>query len=715
MQVKEALILKEPFLYVNESVKTALHTFSTVPFSSLPVINNDGKYMGIVTLHDILIQLNKLTYKSSLSQIYRPFPPAKESDNMLENFSMGHHCIMPVVNNENMLLGFITRKEFVDAVSDNLKKVAEQFSQVLTSSYNGIIAINKEGEIFVFNPAAERILGVDSSEYMGKHLSRIDPGLGLLETLEKGTVSFGVKTAIMGRSILTNRSPLIHNGEIVGAMGIFIDISEFEKLANQLKVDKARAVELNAIFESSYDGFYICDKNGKVTRVNTAWERICGLSRDYVVGKTAYELVAAGFYNKSAAMEALRTKKTCTVMLEMTAGPKKGQKIMATGTPAFDEHGEIELVVVNVRDITEIQNLKEQLEATMELSKRYASELEEIRLQQLKMDDLVAQSPAMQRVLELAVRVSKVDSTVLITGESGVGKEVIAKKIHLLSKRKDHSLIKINCGAIPENLLESELFGYEGGAFTGAKKEGKPGMFELASGGTLLLDEIGELPLSLQVKLLRAIQEKEIVRVGGIKPVSVDVRIIAATNKDLNDMVKKGLFRKDLFYRLNVINIKIPPLRQRREDLPPLLYFILQKYNQKYGLKKKLSQPVVEILLRYDWPGNIREVENLIERLVVLVPDDNIAVHHLPDFLQENNMSTKTISVNGVMPLKKAIEELEAQLIATALKEYGSTRKVAKALEVNQSTIVRKVNQYRLSKIDAPAHHDEVWVHHVRI
>lgn len=451
---------------------------------------------------------------------------------------------MPIVNQENILLGFITQKEFADAVRDRLKKGAEQFSQVLTSSYNGIIAINKEGNIFVFNPAAERILGVNSAEYLGKHISYIDPAMGLLETLEKGTVSFGIRTKIMGRSILSNRSPLIHNGENVGAMGIFIDISEFEKLANELKIDKALALELNAIFESSYDGLYTCDKDGRVLRVNSAWERISGFPRDYVIGKTAYELVAEGFYSKSAAVEAIRTKETCTVMLEVTAGPKKGQKVMATSTPILNELGEVEQVVVNVRDITEIENLKERLEATMELSKRYASELEEMRLQQeVKTDDLAAQSPAMQRVLELTSRVSKVESTVLITGESGVGKEVISIRIHLLSKRKDCSFIRINCGAIPENLLESELFGYEGGAFTGAKKEGKPGMFELASGGTFLLDEIGELPLSLQVKLLRVIQEKEIVRVGGIKPIPIDVRIIATTNRDLNEMVNQGLFR----------------------------------------------------------------------------------------------------------------------------------------------------------------------------
>jgi transcriptional regulator with PAS, ATPase and Fis domain len=398
-------------------------------------------------------------------------------------------------------------------------------------------------------------------------------------------------------------------------------------------------------------------------------------------------------------------------MLEMTSGPKASQKIMATGTPVFDENGDIEQVVVNVRDITELENLKKQLDDI----RHYASELQEMHIQQFKMDDIVAQSPAMQRILELVTRVSRVESTVLITGESGVGKEVIAKKIHLLSKRQNKPLIKINCGAIPENLLESELFGYEGGAFTGARKEGKPGMFELASEGTLFLDEIGELPLNLQVKLLRAIQEKEIIRVGGLKAIPVDVRIIAATNKDLASMVRKGTFREDLFYRLNVVNINIPPLRQRREDIIPLLFEVLKKFNAKYGLDKKLTGPVVERLLQYDWPGNVRELENLVERLVVLVNEPHVQVMHLPEFLQENRAKSKAITVNGIVPLKTAIEDVEAQLIEHALKEHRTTRKVAQLLEVNQSTIVRKIKYYNICREDAQENQNEVWVHQIRI
>ncbi len=713
--VRYSKIIKEPYLTINTTIKEAIDIFATVPYANLPVVDERGKYFGILSIKDILIFSDQVTYQSQIREITKSYPPLKANGNLLEMMDMGHYDIHPVINEEDVLVGFITREQIIKMACEQHKNIAEQFSQVMESSYNGVVAINAEGNIFVFNPAAERMLGRKRMEVMGKHISCLDPAIGLKETLETLKPTIGAKIVINGITILANRSPLMQSGKCIGAMGVFLDISLFEQVSNELSVNKALALELNAIFESSYDGLYICDKEGRVTRVNTAWERICGFARENIIGKTAYELVAAGLYNKSAAVEALRRKKTSTVMLQITSGPKKGQKIMATGTPILNENGDIELVVVNVRDITDLENLKEQLEATMELSKRYASELEEIRLQQLKIDDLVAHSPAMQRVIDLVVRVAQVDSTVLITGESGVGKEVIAKKIHQLSKRSNNSLIKINCGAIPENLLESELFGYEGGAFTGAKKEGKPGMFELASGGTLFLDEIGELPLNLQVKLLRALQEREITRVGGIKTIPVDVRIIAATNKDLAEMVRKGTFRDDLFYRLNVVGIKIPPLRHRREDLPPLLYAILQKFNAKYGQDKSLSEPVVERLLRYDWPGNIREVENLIERLVVLVNEKTIQIKHLPDFLQENDLKTKAVTINGIVPLKRAIEEVEAQLIEAALKEHGSTRKVAKVLDVNQSTIVRKISQYKIGKTDANTHQHEAWMHHVRI
>jgi len=707
-------VIREPLLEAERTIAEIVAIFAKGHYSVLPVRDKKGKYLGVIRLNDLLSKFSTLKGDDTIAPLISPEAAVVEEHLSFDVVFSSNTSIIPVIDKNERLVGFLTYETFVDATSNYYRSIAEQYMKVVSSSYNGIVAINCDEIIFVFNPAAERILEIKSSDVLGKHISVLDPNMSLVETLRSGKLATGVKGKINGRSIMSNRTPLMYQGKIVGAMGVFQDMTEVEKLTEDLDHYKVLVRELDGIIESSYDGLYICDHRGVVTRVNTAWERICGFSRENIIGRTAYKLVEDGYYSKSAATMALETKKTSTVMLEMTSGPKKGQKIMATGTPILDDRGEVQQVVVNVRDITELVDLKKQLEETIELTKRYENELEEIRLQQTKIDDIIAKSPAMQRIMDLVIRVSQVESTVLITGESGVGKEIIAKKIHSLSKRKNMSLIKINCGAIPENLLESELFGYEGGAFTGARREGKPGMFELASGGTLFLDEIAELPLSLQVKLLRALQEKEIIRVGGLKPIQVDVRIIAATNKDLASMVAKGTFREDLFYRLNVVSINIPPLRNRKEDIPPLLYSALSRFNSKYNQDKKLTEAVVDKLLDYPWPGNIRELENLIERLVVLINEPLIQLKHLPEHMQGPESKRKAVMVSGVIPLKEAIEDLESQLIKKAVKEYGSTRKVAKALQVNQSTVVRKLRQYSIYKDDVGMHHNEVWVHHIR-
>lgn len=308
---------------------------------------------------------------------------------------------------------------------------------------------------------------------------------------------------------------------------------------------------------------------------------------------------------------------------------------------------------------------------------------------------VVAYSIEMGRMLQLASRVAPVNTTVLILGESGVGKEVVARFIHRTSPRREGPFVNINCGAIPANLLESELFGYEAGAFTGARREGKPGMIEVASGGTLFLDEISELPGDLQVKLLQVIQERRLTRVGGVKAVAVDIRIIAATNRDLAGMVGRGEFRADLFYRLNVVPITIPPLREREDDIIPLIYHFLEKFNRAHGFRKTMTEEAREALTRYSWPGNVRELENLIERLVVTVEGDQISAGDLPRHVRDDGGRGRgKVVVGGIMPLRQAIEEVERQIIERALAEKRSTYSMAKILGVNQSTVVRKIRKY---------------------
>lgn len=324
----------------------------------------------------------------------------------------------------------------------------------------------------------------------------------------------------------------------------------------------------------------------------------------------------------------------------------------------------------------------------------------EMNLEQLKnmsLGDIIIHSTALQNTVKTALRIAPYETTVLITGESGVGKEVIAQIIHKESKRKTNSFVKINCAAIPESLIEAELFGYERGSFTGALKEGKHGIFEVASGGSLFLDEIGEMSLAIQAKLLRAIQEKEIIRVGGTYPVHVDVRLISATNCDLKELVEQGRFREDLYYRINVVNLRVPPLRERKEAIPALVDNYLNKYNNIYGTSKTISPQGMRVLYEYLWPGNVRELENLLQRLILCQESDTISDSDILDCLYIKDNLTDFTSQKDFIMLDSVIAQTERELLQRALKQYRTTREIAEALKTSQSSVVRKLKKYNLS------------------
>ncbi|WP_066506739.1 sigma 54-interacting transcriptional regulator [Abyssisolibacter fermentans] len=448
--------------------------------------------------------------------------------------------------------------------------------------------------------------------------------------------------------------------------------------------------ELETIIESSYDGMMVTDGEGKILKINKAWKRIIGFNenKDNVLDMENNNIIFP-----SGTLLVLKEKRR----LSFIQNTLNARQHLATATPIFDENGVITRVVTNIRDIEELNKLRDQLYETKKLQKYFSNgkDRQESNLDIVGNNNLVANSIEFGRILQTASKVACVDSTILVLGESGVGKEVIAKFIHGLSNRKNKSMVKINCGAIPESLIESELFGYETGAFTGASKRGKPGLIEVADEGTLFLDEIGDLPLNIQVKLLRVIQEKTLTRIGGTKEININVRIIAATNKDLFKMVQESTFRSDLYYRLNVVPINIPPLRDRIDDILPLCYHFLNIYNNKYSCNKNFTSHAEDALKNYCWPGNVRELENLIERLVVTARSDVIDRDDLPAFLFANSSCEYSkIEVNGIVPLKEATEQVEKMLIEKAYKKYRTTYEIAQALKVNQSTIVRKIQKY---------------------
>ena len=453
----------------------------------------------------------------------------------------------------------------------------QSFSGIFDASYNGIVVIDSEGIINVYNESARRIFREEHASFVGRHLSEIRPEAWpeFAEILETGVSQIGKKMSLPEAIIIANRSPIIEDGQIVGVLSIFQDISEYEQIISELQSYQKLHRELEAIFESSYDGFYIADGKADTIRVNKSYGRITGLSPEKLIGRNLNDLVAEKVFDNSVTLEVLRRKEQVTIMQEVMGD----KQVMATGTPIFDEQGDIALVVTNVRDITELIELRAELEESRHLSSRFYQSLIEHEGIEHALKEMVVKSQPMMQVVRTAIKVAAVDYSVLLQGESGVGKSMLARLIHQISPRKDCPFVKINCGTIPDSLMESELFGYEKGAFTGAVQSGKAGLFETGHTGTVFLDEIADLRPDLQVKLLEMIEDKTFNRVGGTQPILVDVRIIAATNKDLLTLIKKGLFREDLYYRLNVVPIIIPPLRQRREDIPPLFGYEFNQYS----------------------------------------------------------------------------------------------------------------------------------------
>lgn len=363
-----------------------------------------------------------------------------------------------------------------------------------------------------------------------------------------------------------------------------------------------------------------------------------------------------------------------------------------TGIPILDDDGEI-LKIINIsRDITENEKLAQKLRETEEILEWFKNEL--YRNQVEKSNHIISSSLKMKKVNELIKQVADTSANILFLGETGVGKSYLSKILHKLSIRRNKPFIQVSCSAIPENLLESELFGYESGAFTGASRSGKMGLLEKAKDGTIFLDEIGEIPMSIQAKLLSVLQEREFYRIGGLNKIELKARIISATNKDLKKLVSEGKFREDLYYRLNVVPIKIPPLRECREDIPILAKFLLDKFNNKYCTNKILTQDSYNSLSQYNWPGNIRELENLIERLVITCPSREIDSDTIfKNIALDQDLNVK---VNNIIPMRSAVEQVEKQLLMQAFEKYKTTRKIAKALKISQSSVVKKMQKYNL-------------------
>ncbi len=569
-------------------------------------------------------------------------------------------------------------------------KMNDEKGQDVFSSTCGIIVVDRNSTIIQIDRVARELLNNPRGLEVG---SKLDTVLGAsvdADTWFDADASDAhFEVSFKGRELLIE---VVRARIDISWCNVLVirDKNTVEHVLRNIKNKRDLSALLDNVVEHSYDGIYITDGEAKTLLINKAYERITGLNRDTMMDKNMKELVSEGAISRSGSLEVLKKKRTVT----MKQSFRTGKEALITSKPVFNEKGEVGLVITNVRDITELVSLKKKLDEQETLAQKYYEEVVELKKQITDTSDLIVEDKKMIDVLYSAQKVAVTDITVHISGESGVGKEVLAKFIHTNSRRKDKNFINVNCGAIPENLIETELFGYVKGAFSGADPNGKKGLFETANEGTIFLDEIGELPMNMQVKLLRVLQEQEFTRVGDVTPIKVDVRVISATNKDLKSMVDQKLFREDLYYRLNVIPLKIPSLRERHHDILAMVGCFLERTNRRYNFNKGFSREAMLALESYHWPGNIRELKNVVERAVVLSDSDLIGCLDLPQNVCGQRYQGVYADNDSIIPLKEAVGNVEKRLIEMAYEEYGNVRDAAKVLGIDPSTFVRKRKKY---------------------
>lgn len=561
-------------------------------------------------------------------------------------------------------------------------------------SPDGVIIIDNNGKIIAFNEAARRITGYQESEVSLKNYSFLfkhsESEQEYIEKAIRDGKSYSNLTLNLtchnnqSLNVFASITPIKRSSDkIISVVFVIRDSNEMIKLSNSLKHKIQETIDEKNRFENIFhgvsEGIFTIDHDWNIKSFNSSAEKITGYSRDEAKGKKCWEIFKSHVCRNGCHMETTLKSKKEMLNKNLNIKRKNGNSIpiRVNSKPFLNAEGDCIGGIETFRDITEIKVLSKHIED------RYSFE------------NIIGNSQAMKNIYTLLEHVSQTDSTVLITGESGTGKELIARAVHLNSDRKPHPFMAVNCSAFVETLLESELFGHERGAFTGAIKT-KPGRFELAQNGTLFLDEIGDISPQVQVKLLRVLESRQFERVGGTKPISMNARIIVATNKDLKNEIVSGRFREDLFYRINVVNIHLPPLRERKEDLPLLTEHFLKKYRKKF--KKKIyhiAPDGFEILNNYHWPGNIRELENVLEHVFVLCGEEIIHAKCLPDWLvQDINISEPNLrDLHNV----ESIKDAEKFHIQSILKKYnGDRQKVSDVLGIDKSTLWRKMKKYNL-------------------
>ncbi|QWU46761.1 sigma-54-dependent Fis family transcriptional regulator [Bacillus sp. NP247] len=580
-----------------------------------------------------------------------------------------------------------------ESLIGKLEEKTQQGNLILNSTHDGMIVIDQEGQVRLFNKSAERIIGYKKEEAIGKYILEVIPTSKLLRIIRTKKIEVNHELTLENENkIITTRIPILkEDGEVQGAFAIFKDITEVVDLAEEVTDLKEIQTLLEAIINSSEEAISVVDEKGRGLVINPAYTKLTGLTEEDIIGKPATTDIVEG---ESMHMKVLRTRRAVRG-IHMKIGQKKRDVIVNVAPVIVD--GILKGSVGVIRDVSEIQKLTNELNRARQIIRTLEAKY--------SFDDIVGDSDETTAAIEQAKLGANTPATVLLRGESGTGKELFAHAIHNGSNRKYNKFVRVNCAAISETLLESELFGYEEGAFSGAKRGGKRGFFEEANNGSVFLDEIGELSANTQAKLLRVLQEKEIVKVGGTKAIPINVRVIAATHVNLEKAILEGKFREDLYYRLNKIPIQIPSLRQRKGDIPAIAERLIQKINQDYGRNVEgLTDSAISYLQSYEWPGNVRELENILGRAIIFMNYNEIYidVHHLPPLHKEEQVETKQ---NNLLPglEEKALEHLVTEFEGNIIREYlekfdGNKTKTAKALGISVRNLYYKLEKYDHAK-----------------
>lgn len=695
MLLQEGTNIRISYLNLGDTIAKAVKIFMDLKIAIIPVLDEEGGLLSVFSRSSLYRAiLNGATYKD----IVDPYL-IKEvisitddiTDDQLADFvKVSPVGSVPVVNRKGKVLGLLCKTNMVMTLFRHSELLNVQLKAILDSMHNGVIAVDSLGRVTHVNIGASRILGLKADSSLGHSFEELLPNLDLNPALIHGEVKIGIKYRHSNITMVVNITPLNISGKIAGGIVIFQDLTELEQAARELETVKALNKTFDTVLNIIHDGIIVVDERGKTTLVNQAMADFLTLLPEEIIGKQITDIMESSRLHIVANTGISETSDVLTI---------QGKPVIVSRLPIIRE-GEVVGAVGKAvfPQLAEVQELADKLRFLEKKVTFFQKELQKNKNTQDIMKGIIAESTEMKKLKDEIGIVASSSSTVLITGESGTGKEGVAHAVHLCSDRCKEPFIKVNCAAIPESLMEAEMFGYVGGAFTGAAKTGKMGRLEMADSGTLFLDEIGDMPLALQSKLLRVLQEREFERLGGTKSIKVNVRVIAATNKNLNKAISEGEFRADLYYRLNVINLHLPPLRERAEDIDPLTRFFITKFNRILnGNVMGISDNAMRTLQNYIWPGNIRELENVVERAVNYTRSGLIQLTHLPEQILSNS-SSKSQVITGTIRHQDKIGRIERNMIIVALEKAGGNKtKAAKLLNLSRSRLYDKLNKYDLN------------------